>query len=215
MKIIFLTPFLLLAVGIGFGQEVNITHQEYRSALSNGHRNSDKLPRKSTTTEESFADGKTRGYEKHITENLPPDRSRYINESEFRGKREVRQIIKIGDVSYCKEGDGKWEETNCDRITSFSGNNVLNSEWHRSVVHFETESVTQFRSKITYAVPRSGVSKQMPVLFIEHRTTIDKEGKIVLEESVTGVVGSDEILRRSTTNFEYGLTDLRIEAPIP
>ena len=216
MRLLILAALLASAVSVGFGQEVSITESEYQSALSRGYSSADKHPYRRTTVEESFSEGKRTGYEKHTTENLPPDRSRYIYESEYRGQRENKQKITIGDVSFCKEGDGPWEvNVWCDRITGIPGPSVRSREWSRSHATFKNNPVTWIRSYITFSSPRSDASKVERVLFSEDRTFIDMEGKIVFEESTTGIVGSTEIVSRSTTNYEYGLDDLKIEAPIP
>jgi hypothetical protein len=198
----------------GFGQEKSISAAEYQVAISKGNDLSDSLPHRMTLSEESFKNGKRSGYEKHITEVLPPNRTRYIYEAEYRGEREDRQVVKIGDDSYCKEGMEKWNKTNCDSFSGIPANSVLTEEYTKADVTFESSPVTQYRSYMTYSFPQDDAKKTVRTMYLEHKFLVDKDGKIVGASSTSGDVGTKEIFTVSKTVYEYGLTNLRIEAPI-
>jgi hypothetical protein len=214
VRILSLSIILLLLVISGFGQEKAVTEAEYQTALNNGYNVADSRPHRSTRNEESFSKGKKSGYEKHVTETLPPNKSRYIYEAEYDGEREDRQVIKIGDLSYCREGKKKWEKTNCDRFSGIPSNSILTREYSKSEILFENNPITQYRSYMTYSFPQDDAKKTVRTMYSEHKFLIDKEGKIVGSESRVGEVGSKEISSSSKTVYEYGLANLKIEAPI-
>ena len=83
--------------------------------LSNLQKNAEKqlegIPYRLTTITEEFADGKTipTKYEKHISEELPPDRSRFITEKKTAKGIEREEFIKIGRERFIRENNSEWK----------------------------------------------------------------------------------------------------------
>ncbi|CAN5626309.1 hypothetical protein BH24ACI3_BH24ACI3_03050 [soil metagenome] len=213
MRTITFAALLLFGTSLIFGQTA-ISEAEYSEAYRKADVMTDSLPHRRTTLDQSFKNGKKADYEKHMTETLPPDRTRYVYEGTYDGEREDRQVIKIGEVSYCKEGKGKWQKTNCDRFTGLPADSIRSREYSKAEISLEGSPVTQFRYYFTYSFERDDEKKTVRNMYSEFKFVVDKTGRLVGSESVVGEIGSKEISSSSRTVYEYGLTNLKIEAPI-
>lgn len=214
MRIFVLTSALLLSSISMFGQGNKISDGEFQAALRKAYDIADTLPHRRITFEEFFRDGKKSGYEKHTTETLPPNKTRYIYESAFRGERESREIIKINGVSYCKEGKEKWRKANCDRFTGIPGSSVISDEFTLEEINKDNKIVRQFARNMTYSFPDGKDEKVIRTMYLKSSFEVDEYGKLISQESIRGYVGSDEFRSISKTSFEYDIVDLKIEAPV-
>jgi hypothetical protein len=214
MRSVMLGSILLLTAVCIFGQTKTISASEYQSALSQGYGIADTMTHRITTVEEYFRDGKKTGFERHLNETIPPDKERYLFESEFGGKSEKREKIKIKGVSYCKEGTAKWTRASCDRFTGIPSSSAIREEFTLTEIRVDDKLVRRFRKLLTYGMSDDKKTDSIRRMYWETTFDTDQSGKLIGMESTRGHADSDDWKAISKTTYEYGLVNLRIEAPL-
>lgn len=208
-------PFLVsvfFSSGV-FCQARSITESDYFSAYDDARQRIQVLNRRVETKEEYFKNGKLSGLEKHLHEYIVPGKERYVYFSDFGGKIETRETIKIDGISYCKEANGVWERTSCDRNTGMSIPKEAKYEFSVINGSFHGKAATRYRRLVTYdeVEENSRASKRM---YLEWTFYLDSEGLLIGQELNRGYMNSDEWRAASRTVYEYRPNGLKIESPI-
>lgn len=106
-KAIFITIILLAVVAPLHAQQVEIADQEYYQARKSADTRGRAYSYRKITKREYFGAGKATESNEDLEENIPPNRTRYV---QIRNKGKVNrfEVITIGKTYYCKTDNSSW-----------------------------------------------------------------------------------------------------------
>lgn len=165
--------------------------------------------------------------EKNIIEEIPSDRSRFINEKRSPKGVERRETIYIGSQEYIRKNAGAWElvksESGGGSSVGGMGSGSGNGNGNGEPVKFKTSSVNKSKPGVLLNKQKTDYYETViKVTMIRPSTTVvsyskkaywfDAQGRYVriLDEDIDG---DNQIVERKTTDYEYDL-NIKIEAPI-
>jgi hypothetical protein len=214
-KIIFLTIFCLIAVLNGFAQVKTLTKEQYDSAISDALAKGNKIPKREVFATKNYSNNKLVSTTTITSENLPPDKSRWLTLTEKDNVVTYRyESVKIGDTEFKKTDKGDWEKIDLN-------NNSSNQGILRSSAVLDTKELKQFllmdavldNQPVKLYLSYEVLLIEQRLIFLDERTWINADGLIV--KAVTKVSNTvPEVITSQTVNsYEYNPKDLKIEAP--
>ena len=211
--LLILSAFSLFTIG-ALGQEKPIADWEYQAALSKANVVAESVPSRSIKIEEYFRDVRKTGFERHVSERMSADRSRYSYHEEFDGKIEKLESIKVDGVTYCKEGNQEWEKGSCNRFTGIPSSSVLSRDFTREEIKVGNNVVIRFKQVLRYSVQDGKNRDVTREMYTHTKFEVDESGRLISMESSRGYPNSTEWKAVSKTTYEYRPHGLKIEAPI-
>lgn len=216
-----ITTILLLvgtmATGIALQGQTTITRDEfwtaYRSAFKKLHENS----RRQVRTSETYVDGMRVEVNETITENLLPDKYRFISTTTSSdGSRKI-EMVKIDKTIYCRKNNGAWivSTTWCSGEGSGSGGpfKITSSSFTLKRVELGGKSVRKFEEYTIYKNVHSPTKDKEGLSFWNSTYWLDDDGLIVAEERRIGLIDPVRTRRATRDMYEYN-PNIKIQAPI-
>lgn len=210
MKIIKQTFILFIASivlpSILFGQTKSISSETYYSALKEAESKTDKQIRKETQIQKLYTNGKITETITDTTENLSPDKWRWVSVDEENGVVKKTEEICIGNLIYRKEDNSSWVKRGKDD----DGFGISGKD--NSTREFFIEEATIGKEKFQVLIEkRVNYNK---TFFDEVKTWINQEGLILKKSMTTSENDLKNIVSLVEINYNYQIKPPRIEAPI-
>jgi hypothetical protein len=214
-RTILLAIFSLFIAINAFGQAKTISRDEYYKAYREASKKFRDTPvRRETSKAEHYKDGKLNGTTEIITENINPDKWRFVViETSEKGKSKS-DLLKISGKYYCRKNDGEWQNSmsgcNAGWVTGLS--NIVSSEFSVEAVTENGKPVKYYRE---YTLYKNKDSSGKEVLWYkESKFWVSADGKFLRAETESGLKDTNEIRNKSVTNYEYNPKNIEIEIPI-
>ena len=216
IKSILFSNLCLLFVTVSvFSQNKIITKEEYSSALGNSATKADKIPNRITRTTSFYKNKVLNSTTKYISENIPPDKFRWVNIDEKNGVIVRNERIKIADIEYSKKGDGDWEKRDLKSDKSVFGGmmtgEIIETKdcWEYLLIN------TTLDNQLVNLYFSYHVSEIQKILyFTESRDWINSDGLILKAMYKVSNTIPENVTNVTNTTYEYNPKDLKIEAPI-
>ncbi len=215
-KIISLFVLILLLSVFNFGQKTEITkgeyYQIYRTALKKGQE----VSRRNISKQENYRDGKLYSTDEYLYEYLLPDREYYSHKESYSGKVNIVELIKIGEVFYCKRNNEGWKKSEnwCADGSASGISNVISEKFTIEEVKNNNETLKLYQQVTTYKNSYSLNKDKEGLSYWQTKFWINKNGYIVRKESEDGLSEPNRINRKQSEIYEYNPKNLKIEAPI-
>lgn len=209
----------LVCFANSYAQEVQISQVEYRSAIDAAYALSERIfPRKATITEREF-DGSV-VFEETVTirEYLSADRIRVIETSTYKGQKSSIEMVRVGSSFFCREGRRRWKKYNEDcspkRMTGISSDLDIEFSYIKSSEFLNGERNDVLVHRMRYSFTNEKTKKKTRWL-IESRSWLSRDGKLQRQENRTINEDSGATASYLLGIYEYEISDIKIEAPIP
>lgn len=216
-KLALLMIFCFGAVIGNFGQNKIITKEEYNAALSGSVPKADKIPFRMIDTTKFFTNKKVDEIRTFISENLPPDKKRWLSTVEKDGVvTEKMESITIGKIEYTRKNNEDW--TKRDLTVSGSGGTggfkiggpLDTKELHQYILAPTTLDNQPSNLYFYYHV----LQIENVLHFLESRHWLNRDGLIIKSTTKQGRTIPDNVVSLQTRDYEYNPKDLKIEAPV-
>jgi|GEM_PF-2181306 len=226
---------ILFSAGIGVAQEKVLSKSEFERAWKQGCEKTSRIGHRLVETDEQFASKGAPPYNTYISRQmyLPPDRVWTIAGRKGGKLSDQYEEIRIGRVSYSRDGDGAWKQKElgfsglyyCEleapiNIGNSTGAGIGSSDRTLSV-KTDNDYKDLGRQKLngqwtrilvhvkTITFSSSPSSTQFATT---HKYWISKLGTFLKAEFDTHSRGTEQ-WSRQRREYDYGQKDLRIEAP--
>lgn len=223
MKRIFNTLSILFLFSICFAQITaqnrKVTEQEITSLKNNAYEKLKNRTYRRTMTSESYKNINDKApyyYVTSILENLPPDKSHYVYENKTIDGTKRTETITIGQKKYQRLNNESWNET-ASESSGFGGGSGTLVDTQKTVEYkylgkktIRDQDADLYEKKTTTKFESSG--KKFTSIYTE-RFWFSKDGLFLKTENESKD-GNDKITSHTIFEYEYNLTDLKIEAPI-
>ena len=206
---------IVLCIGLSvslFGQVKEITYEESVGHLIEGYEKYDQTSWRKNEKTEYFKDGKLVRTIEKLEEFLQPDRSRIVKTSTEGGSVGRSELLKIGEIFFCRENNRAWvrsEEWWCGKPEGFVGSKGVENSSKYTVedTKAEDQKAKVYRHYVVY-------QNDAGETFWDYRFWINDAGFIIRREIETGIVKTRAITSRMVETSHYTPADLRIEPPI-
>ena len=213
MKSISLRIFLLIFCCLNiYGQQKEITRQEYSDALMSKYQPSSNKSYRSISNTETFSilDGKLTRKENSVFEYLSSEKNRQIVIESIDGVTKKNEMIMIGSIVYQRIDDGEWKEKGLE-VNGFIPSNIISSgvfeiKWVSKYTFVETA----FNNQTVHLYEKN--IKHRDGKFFHEKFWLNKEGLILKIESRSGLINPERLETHKVTDYEYD-SDIKIEAP--
>ena len=188
-----------------------ITEQEYENIRKQVQSEVDKKIRRITTNEIRNNVGSKSVIVKITQDFLPPDRSKWIIQEKSENKIETTEIIYMGDAEYRKENGKDWlmRNTKSNNSDNGSGFTAKGEEKNKEFTSGEIE----IDGEIYRILVSKTVNSQIKIVSV-NKIWINKNNLIYKEESRSWIGSFDNVISFSTSDYDYDVKDIKIEAPI-
>lgn len=209
----------LVCFANSYAQEVQISQVEYRSAIDAAYAQSERtFPRKTTITEREFDASVVFDETVTIREYLSADRIRVIETSTYKGQKSSIEMVRVGSVFFCREGRRRWERYNEDcspkRMTGISSDVDVEYSYIKSSEFLNGERNDVLVHRMRYSFTNEKTKKKTRWLN-ESRYWLAKDGKLLRLENRAINEDSGKTASSLIGIYEYAVSDIKIEAPIP
>lgn len=214
--IVILSPIAFLSVPV-FTQSRPISREQFWAGLRNAYDAEDKIfPRRQTSEEKRFENGARSSSSKGIYEYLAADKTREILKDVVQGKPRILEVIRIGEIYYCRENEGTWkkESRSCGPMTLKALPIVVTQNYTVEETLVGGKTVTFYRSYIIHRGWRQDEVNTVPLRFSEDKFWVNPDGSIHRREMTDGFVDSKLLTSSGTDSFEYKVRIQEIRAPV-
>ncbi len=199
---------VLTATELSSAQTTAITEQDYWAGARSGYAATSKIfPRRETEIYERLSGGKVTDSKTVVSEYQSEDTYRTIETAVWHGKTTVTESIQIGTDRYCRINSGKWKTCfeNPPDTTGFPDETTCSFQQSNDGITFIRTAL--WKKKVGGAEPT------------ELRTEVDRlvintDRSVRARSSLTTVDGTNNIVSRETSKFEYGVTLMPIKRPV-
>lgn len=211
MILLFVTFFCSLTINIYSQQQ--IAESDYYAASNAASTKRFAASRREMRKDENFIDGKLSSTTMIIDEYIEPNKQRFISITNSDGKVEKLEMITTGKNYYQRENDGAW--TKLKDWYGSDGTMVLKPDT-KSIFTVEDVNVDNRQLKLHTALytykneylDKNGLS------FTQIKSWITKDGWLLKEEIIIGVLEPRKMRLKRTYDYEYNPKNLQIEAPV-
>lgn len=211
IKSVIFLAIVFLSINAVFGQAKKIDRKEYQDNVVKSLNDLRGKIYRSITINETFTNGESKFVEisKRIYEILPPDRTRWIFESD----EERKEIVQIGQRRFVRINNGEWKEDNGSRLGAGMGVNAdIEYELYKVDENAELNGRKIKLYERSQGLKNFSSDKDRREVWTT-RFWITKDGVLMQTQNETEDVDS-KFITRTTTDYEYNPKDLKIEAPI-
>jgi len=188
-----------------YGQEKEITQNEYFKAHADAIKKQYSYNRRVTAKEENFTLDKTKTT---ILEVILPDKQRNLTIQTQNGISTRTETIIIGEILYRRVNVGEWTKNEL----SGNGNGIGFGDGFSSDTKFRyTVIADTLNNQSVQRFEESIINKYFSD---KKRIWISTEGLILKSEETTEEIKPKKLLTRTVIEYEYNPQDLKIEAPI-
>jgi hypothetical protein len=204
-----------LAVNV-FSQQKEITKEQYYQSFRGAKDKASKVSRRSIDKREYFRNSKLHLTQETVDEFLSPDKRRYFVIEKFDDRITKDELIKIGDIYYCRKNDGDWKQSQnwCSGGSASGISNIVSSKYTVEEIKLNNETVKFYRQLTTYKNTYSPDKDREGLSYWESKFWLNSDGLIQREERKQGLLDSEKIYNQTVTTYEYNPKNLKIEAPI-
>lgn len=215
-KIIITIAAVFVFSAAAFGQSKEISMMEYYKPYREALRLFEAVEsRRATSKDEFFVNGELDHTIETITENVKPDRFRFVVIETADGKRKKSDLIKIGTDAYCRLDEGDWTNTagGCNQGWTEGVSADSQRQYFVETVTENGKPVEFYRLYVTYR-QNNPMTKQEDSFYQEYKFWIGKDGKFVREEIEKGLQAPKQTLSKRIRYYDYDAKDVKIDAPV-
>ena len=206
---------LFIATSV-FSQNKIITKEEYNSALGNSVPKAAKIPNRMTTVTTFYKNKAVDSTRKLISENLPPDKFRWVNTEERNGAiTSWNERITIANIEYSKKDNGEWIKRDLKAEKSvFGGVLTTTAIETKDCWEYLLFNTTLDNQSVNLYFSYHVIELNKILYFLEDRHWINSDGLILKKMSKVSNTIPENVTNMTNTTYEYNPKDLKIEAPI-
>ncbi len=214
--ILYVACILSMCAVVSFGQEKEITSDEYYTRARAARDKGRGLNRHQISKTTRVKDGKMTNAEEWQYKFDLPGRIHYVHIVNSNGKASRTEEINIDGAKYCKMGDAPWEQITGSCIMGSglsSGPSPESTKYTVEKVRLNKKEITLYRQYIIYKNNSSENKENEGRSFYESKFWLSKDGLIIREERSDGLIEPKRINRVTIDTYEYD-PQIKIEAPI-
>ena len=201
--------FVLTIASTGFTQVKQISYSDYYKADSEAYRLMRDVSTRIVRKTENIENGVVVSSVETISEDLLPDRYRYVRIEKKGGEETSYETIQIGEMEYTRTNNGAWTS----KKIGGSGSGSAGGVGYSSCVQYTEESDFvggQSARKLRKLEIRNG---EKGLLFNDSMKWYNQQGQFLRTEIITGAFEPRSENYREVVAYEYN-PNIKIEAPI-
>jgi hypothetical protein len=214
-KIISVTVIGLVLAINAFCQIREISRDDYYKAFREADAKFRKVPaRREVTKEESYENGKLTRTQQVITEDINPDRWRFLVVETSGERTDKSDLIRIGRNYYCRRNDGAWKNSasGCNQGWATGFTNIVSEKSSVETLKENGKTIKLYRNYVVHKL--TDASKQEVVWYYDSKFWLTEDGDFLRSATEAGLKETNELRLKSETNYSHNPRDLKIKAPV-